>query len=143
MGTIKQRGLLNWCSNNLRKMVNKYSACNCVEEEELWTPKDVPRGHLAVYVGKDCRRFIIKITILEHPLFQALLDWSEEVCGFNTASKFCIPCKESTFMNIVTCINSQQQCKLSACLSHSMRITVLGMARGRVRPQILFDLRTT
>ncbi|KAE8713197.1 Indole-3-acetic acid-induced protein ARG7 [Hibiscus syriacus] len=49
--------------------------------EESSIPRDVPKGHLAVYVGEDYKRFVIKITLLKHPLFKALLDRARDEYG--------------------------------------------------------------
>ncbi|CAK7325446.1 unnamed protein product [Dovyalis caffra] len=85
-----------------------WKSWSLLPEDEYCIPKDIPKGHLAVYVGEDCKRYVIKVTLLKHPLFKALLDRTEEVFGFTTGSKLCIPCNESMFKTILHCINSQQ-----------------------------------
>ncbi|XP_050387408.1 auxin-responsive protein SAUR50-like [Argentina anserina] len=85
----------------------KWSGLQC-EEDNNNIPKDVPKGHLVVYVGEECKRFVIKVTLLNHPLFRALLDQAEEVFQFVTnSSKLCIPCSEYTFLNVLQCISSE------------------------------------
>ncbi|XP_010253922.1 PREDICTED: auxin-responsive protein SAUR23 [Nelumbo nucifera] len=77
------------------------------EEEEVSIPKDVPRGHLVVYVGENCKRFVIKVTLLKHPLFRALLDRARDEYDFMAAdSKLCIPCDETMFLDVVRCAKS-------------------------------------
>ncbi|KAJ0771436.1 putative small auxin-up RNA [Helianthus annuus] len=68
-------------------------------EKEVSIPSDVPKGHLAVYVGENYRRFVIKVKLLKHPLFNALLDEYE----FNSDSRFYIPCDEEVFLDVVGC----------------------------------------
>ncbi|MBA0640706.1 hypothetical protein Goklo_023615 [Gossypium klotzschianum] len=45
---------------------------------------DVPKGHIAVYVGETQRkRFVVPISVLNHPSFNDLLKRAEEEFGFN------------------------------------------------------------
>ncbi|KAE8684824.1 DNA topoisomerase 6 subunit A-like [Hibiscus syriacus] len=111
-----------------RKMSSRGPRCDGCEFSYKWAnwpnsmherssiPRNVPKGHLAVYVGKDYKRFVIKTTLLKHPLFKALLDRARDEYGFATDSRLCIPCDESPFLNVVRCVNSPQDCRFSRCL---------------------------
>ncbi|ESW03720.1 hypothetical protein PHAVU_011G036600 [Phaseolus vulgaris] len=67
---------------------------------------DVPKGHLAVYVGENHKRFVIPISYLSHPLFRDLLDWAEEEFGFNhPMGGLTIPCTEHYFITLTSSLN--------------------------------------
>ncbi|XWS56426.1 hypothetical protein CRYUN_Cryun09bG0084400 [Craigia yunnanensis] len=89
--------------------IRDWNLWSCLLEED-YIPKDVPRGHLVIYVGEDyCKRFIIKISSLKHPLLKALLDRAEEVFDFSAGSKLRIPCNENIFAIILQYIAASQQ----------------------------------
>ncbi|KAL0422846.1 UNVERIFIED_CONTAM: Auxin-induced protein 6B [Sesamum latifolium] len=68
---------------------------------------DVPKGHLAVYVGKCHRRFVVPISYLNHPLFQELLRWAEEEFGYDhPTGGLTIPCTEDYFLSLTALLNS-------------------------------------
>ncbi|XAR72743.1 hypothetical protein NMG60_11019484 [Bertholletia excelsa] len=68
---------------------------------------DVPKGHFAVYVGENLRRFVIPISYLNHPLFQDLLHWTEEEFGFEHPSGgLTIPCSEDYFISLTSLLNA-------------------------------------
>ncbi|GER42311.1 SAUR-like auxin-responsive protein family [Striga asiatica] len=56
----------------------------CTENAFKNKPTGLPKGHLAVYVGKFQRkRYVVPISYLNHPSFQDLLHQVEEEFGFN------------------------------------------------------------
>ncbi|XVF67857.1 hypothetical protein PTKIN_Ptkin10aG0155500 [Pterospermum kingtungense] len=73
----------------------------------LATSNNVPKGHIAVYVGEGNRkRFVIPISYLNHPLFQDLLNRAKEEFGFNhPMGGLTIPCSEEYFINLTTLLN--------------------------------------
>nr|DAD28688.1 TPA_asm: hypothetical protein HUJ06_030156 [Nelumbo nucifera] len=64
-------------------------------------PHDVPPGHLAVVVGDSGRRFIIRTSYLNHPIFRQLLDQAYEEYGHNHSGLLALPCNEFLFKEII------------------------------------------
>ncbi|MFS7995090.1 putative small auxin-up RNA [Helianthus anomalus] len=69
---------------------------------------DVPKGHLAVYVGEEKkRRFVVPISYLEQPLFQNLLHESEEEFGFDhPMGGLTLTCQEDVFNKLTSILHS-------------------------------------
>nr|VDD61840.1 unnamed protein product [Brassica oleracea] len=114
------------CENKFKTMKSKsiviqcctsFSCESCYEKvswgfkkENEVIPKDVPKGHLVVYVGDDYKRFVIKMSLLKHPIFKALLDLAQDAYDFSSdSSKLWIPCDENTFLDVVRCSGAPQQ----------------------------------
>lgn len=55
-------------------------------------PSDIPKGFFAVYVGEECRRYVIPVLYLKHPAFQVLLGNAEEDFGFDYGGAIRLPC---------------------------------------------------
>ncbi|KAK8987189.1 hypothetical protein V6N11_026945 [Hibiscus sabdariffa] len=68
-------------------------------------PSDVPSGHVAVIVGASMRRFIVRATYLNHPMFRNLLVQTEEEYGFNHDGPLTFPCDESFFEEILRVVS--------------------------------------
>nr|XP_009783159.1 PREDICTED: auxin-induced protein 10A5-like [Nicotiana sylvestris] len=60
-------------------------------------PTDVSSGHMAVIVGASCKRFVVRATYLNHPMFKKLLSQAAEEFGFTNSGPLFIPCDESLF----------------------------------------------
>ncbi|XP_010524373.1 PREDICTED: auxin-responsive protein SAUR36-like [Tarenaya hassleriana] len=72
-------------------------------------PDPVPKGHLAVYVGKkdgDFHRVLVPVVYFNHPLFGELLREAEEEFGFSHQGGITIPCPYSDFERVQTRIES-------------------------------------
>ncbi|KAL1332013.1 auxin-responsive protein SAUR50-like [Arachis duranensis] len=129
---------LRGCLNKCKKMGSKVIPCTTVSDScdqcylkkytNLWPsssnsldkrcsiPNDVPKGHLVVYVGEEHKRFVIKVALLHHPLFRALLDQAQEEYDFIADSKLCIPCDEHIFLSVLRCASSPQNDRVCFCL---------------------------
>lgn len=101
--------LLNWGrslqSLCFSKSDSGYIQLGRVEAESL----DIPRGHLAVYVGEsdeDTHRILVPVIYFNHPLFGKLLMEAEKLYGFNHPGGIQIPCGISEFENVQTRIAS-------------------------------------
>ncbi|XP_018437175.1 auxin-responsive protein SAUR21-like [Raphanus sativus] len=63
-----------------------------------------PKGFLAVYAGENQKkRYVVSVSYLSQPSFQALLSKSEEEFGFDhPMGGLTIPCPEDTFINVTS-----------------------------------------
>ncbi|KAF7017468.1 hypothetical protein CFC21_030911 [Triticum aestivum] len=70
-------------------------------------PVDVPRGHTVVYVGEELRRYVVRVSSLDHPLFRELLDRAREEYEFAADAKLCLPCDEDIFLAVLCHVDSK------------------------------------
>ncbi|KAJ4833684.1 hypothetical protein Tsubulata_021651 [Turnera subulata] len=68
-------------------------------------PSDVPSGHVAICVGDNCRRFVVRAAYLNHPIFKSLLVQAEEEYGFRNMGPLTIPCDEVVFEEILRVVS--------------------------------------
>nr|XP_043623510.1 auxin-responsive protein SAUR50-like [Erigeron canadensis] len=85
-----------WCSWKLSSSMHK-------DEDEDYIPRDVPKGHLVVYVGENKSRFVINVKLLKNPMFIELLDQAREEYDFTTDCQLYIPCHEYVFLSVIHC----------------------------------------
>lgn len=75
---------------------------------------EVPKGHLAVYVGEsesEARRVVVPVIYFNHPLFGELLKEAERVYGFNQSGGITLPCGISEFEKVKTRIADWDHCR--------------------------------
>ncbi|XP_051134460.1 auxin-responsive protein SAUR21-like [Andrographis paniculata] len=66
---------------------------------------EVPKGHLAVYIGETSKkkRYVVPVSYLKDPMFQALLSQAEEEFGFyHPMGGLTIPCSENLFVDLTS-----------------------------------------
>ncbi|CAN4105260.1 unnamed protein product [Withania somnifera] len=84
----------------LRQMLQRWRKKAATTSRRL-VPTDVPSGHVAITVGANCKRYIVRATYLNHPMFKKLLSQAEEEFGFANSGPLAIPCDESFFEELV------------------------------------------
>ncbi|KAH1065792.1 hypothetical protein J1N35_030779 [Gossypium stocksii] len=87
----------------LRQMLRRWRNKSRMSASRI--PSDVPAGHVAVCVGTSCRRFVVRATYLNHPIFKKLLIQAEEEYGFTNQGPLAIPCDESVFEEVIRFIS--------------------------------------
>ncbi|KAI3437151.1 uncharacterized protein J3R85_005571 [Psidium guajava] len=68
----------------------------------------VPKGFLAVCVGKELKRFVIPTEHLGHPAFGILLQEAEEEFGFQQEGVLKIPCEVRVFEMILKAVEEKR-----------------------------------
>ncbi|KZV33136.1 hypothetical protein F511_18152 [Dorcoceras hygrometricum] len=68
-------------------------------------PSDVPKGHFAVYVGDNRKRYVVPISYLSNPEFQMLLQSAEEEFGFDQQMGLTVPCQEKVFQSLLSALS--------------------------------------
>jgi len=67
---------------------------------------EIPKGHFAVYVGEENKRFLIPVSFLNEPSFQELLRQAEEEFSYyHPMGGLTIPCKEDVFLHTTSRLN--------------------------------------
>jgi SAUR family protein len=69
----------------------------------------VPKGFLAICVGKELKRFIIPTEYLGHQAFRILLQEAEEEFGFQQSGVLTIPCEVPVFEKILKVVEEKRE----------------------------------
>ncbi|CAI9786775.1 unnamed protein product [Fraxinus pennsylvanica] len=72
------------------------------------TTDQVPKGYLAVCVGKELKRFVIPMEYLGHQAFGVLLREAEEEFGFQQQGVLKIPCEVELFEKILKLVEDKR-----------------------------------
>eukprot|EP01018_Ginkgo_biloba_P026898 Gb_31036 [translate_table: standard] len=67
---------------------------------------NVPKGYMAVYVGKELRRFVIPTVYMNHSVFRVLLDKTADEFGFDQKGGLIIPCETLFFEHLIWLLNN-------------------------------------
>jgi SAUR family protein len=80
---------------------------NSFAKKAASTFTDVPKGHLAIYVGEsEKKRFIVPVSLLNQHSFQELLGMAEEEFGFDhPMGGLTIPCSQDFFIGLTSCLH--------------------------------------
>ncbi|KAL8116088.1 hypothetical protein AgCh_022543 [Apium graveolens] len=89
-------------------MLRKWRKNAALSSNNRIIPSDVPVGHVAVMVGSECRRFVVRATYLNHPVFNTLLAQAAEEYGFTNNGPLAIPCDESAFEEILKLVSKSE-----------------------------------
>lgn len=100
----------NWCPWRITQPSSSSSSSPSIHEDDEHDsiPRDVPKGHLVVYVGQNQSRFVINVKLLKNPSFNELLDQAREEYDFTADSKLYIPCDEEVFLKVASLPHDQK-----------------------------------
>ena len=79
-----------------------------IDTSSMLSTKVVPKGFLAVCVGKELKRFIILIEYIGHQAFGVLLREAEEEFGFQQEGVLKIPCEVVVFERILKVVEEKK-----------------------------------
>ena len=92
---LKSSSYLKSSFSSPSSMTNINAICNKKSHVET------PRGYFSLYVGEERKRFVVKASMVNHPLFAILLEKAKEEYGFDQEGPITIPCDIAFFEHIV------------------------------------------
>lgn len=111
-----QTGNKNSSSNKSTKFLKKTFSFSDISLAAASTSDSVPKGSLAVCVGKELKRFVIPTEYLSHRAFEILLREAEEEFGFQQEGVLRIPCEVPLFERILEFVEKKEV----ACLQEQL-----------------------
>ncbi|XP_054794523.1 auxin-responsive protein SAUR71-like [Prosopis cineraria] len=110
MESVKQKCMRVWgrckrCKEGSRRS-SSYNILSRVRESlqksnKKKKQKVAPEGCFWVYVGPQRERFLVKIELANHPMFQVLLDDAESEYGYRNDGPIWLPCDVNLFCEVV------------------------------------------
>lgn len=95
--------------NKLLKKTLSFSESSNILRGAASSKDAIPKGFLAVCVGKDLKRFIIPTEYLGHQAFGILLREAEEEFGFQQEGVLKLPCEVPLFQKILKMVEDKRE----------------------------------
>ncbi|CAH8274312.1 unnamed protein product [Arabidopsis lyrata] len=125
----------------IRQMLKQWQKKAHIGSNNNDTVSDVPPGHVAVSVGENRRRYVVRAKHLNHPIFRRLLAEAEEEYGFANVGPLAIPCDESLFEDIIAIVSRSESSSgrgnPEATLEDLRRCSHVGLAKNNVESRPL------
>ncbi|GLJ31393.1 hypothetical protein SUGI_0629890 [Cryptomeria japonica] len=85
--------------------------CRCLRSKvsSLRSQVRIPKGCLAIHVGKEQKRFVIPILYLYHPFISKLLVEAGKEFGYNYQGPLIIPCEIHDFQQLARLIDREKK----------------------------------
>ncbi|KAI9160213.1 hypothetical protein LWI28_006234 [Acer negundo] len=99
---------MNSSCNNATKSIKFLKKTLSFSDVSTASNDVVPKGFLAVCVGRELKRFIIPTEYLSHQAFGILLREAEEEFGFQQEGVLKIPCEVSVFEKILKVVEDKR-----------------------------------
>ncbi|KAK9112250.1 hypothetical protein Scep_019769 [Stephania cephalantha] len=95
----------NTTTSNMSCLLKRILCCGT---KGFQSQPDLPEGHIRVYVGKDAPcKFDLEANYLNHPLFENLLELSEEEFGHSYSGALRIACEIDLFQYLLELLRSR------------------------------------
>ncbi|KAG9449294.1 hypothetical protein H6P81_009259 [Aristolochia fimbriata] len=98
-----------WKALSLRRRSGGGDDSGSDSDSNSSTPRRIPHGFLAVYVGQQRRRFVIPTRYLNLPVFASLLKMAEEEFGFQSRGGLVLPCEVDIFKGVLRVLEKDEQ----------------------------------
>ncbi|CAK8579124.1 unnamed protein product [Lathyrus sativus] len=107
--------------------------------------RDPPNGCICVYVGPERQRFVIKIKILNHPLFKTLLESVENEYGYRNDGPLWLPCHVDLFCGTIvemgSCVDDMGSVGCNFLMGHKHKQRMLAVQEKVMRGFQVFECK--
>ncbi|KAL3632176.1 hypothetical protein CASFOL_025160 [Castilleja foliolosa] len=98
------------------KFLKKTLSFSDISSSTMLSSSSVPKGFVAVCVGKELKRFVIPTEYLSHQVFGVLLRKAEEEFGFQQEGVLRFPCEVDLFEKILKKMEDKRRSSSSSSL---------------------------